>query len=128
VDGGQDIFGQPDAGKMLTISELCDRVRITRRAARFYEQKRLIAPERRGNTRFYSPGVTRQVERIVALKKFGLSLTEIRALLQSSDGGHGLTPSRCLQLIEILKARRERIDTAISELGEIRDILTRQNT
>jgi DNA-binding transcriptional MerR regulator len=114
---------------MLTIRELCDRVGITRRAARFYEQKQLIAPEREGTTRLYSPTVTRQVERIVALKKLGLSLTEIGALLRSSDGGgtHGLTAARCLQLIDTLKTRREQVDTAIRELGEIRDALTRQN-
>jgi DNA-binding transcriptional MerR regulator len=132
VNDGQNTssFEQPGAGKKLTISELCDRTGITHRTARFYEQKRLIASERRGTTRLYSPSVAGQVKRIVALKKFGLSLIEIGTLLRSSDGveSHGLSPARCLQLIERLKARREQVDTAIRELGEIRDILTRQRT
>ena len=36
------------------IGELCEAFGVTARALRFYEDEQLIAPERRGTSRFYS--------------------------------------------------------------------------
>ena len=44
---------KPDA-RLYTIGELCDEFEVTGRALRFYEDERLLSPERRGTQRLYS--------------------------------------------------------------------------
>jgi hypothetical protein len=60
------------------------------------------------------------VEKIVALKKLGLSLSEIDGMLRSrrTRENYGLTPRQCLQLIEKLKTKLEQVDIGIRQLGE----------
>ena len=105
-----------DAG-FLTIREVCQELGVTLRALRFYESKGLIAPKRKTRQRFYH---TRDVERlrtIVKLKSLGLSLREIRELLQSpGDGRYGLTASLCEELIERVSAQRDAAEAALAYL------------
>ena len=85
--------GTADAG-YLTIREVCDELGVTHRTLRFYEAQGLIAPKREPRRRFYYTTDVERLRVIIRLKSVGLSLREIREVLQSpADGPYGLTAS-----------------------------------
>ena len=104
------------------IGELCEAFGVTPRALRFYEDERLIAPERRGTSRFYSDRDRARLSWILRGKRVGFSLNEIRELLDLYDlGDHRqtqrrMTIERCRQRIDALRRQKDDIDATISEL------------
>ena len=104
------------------IGELCEAFGVTPRALRFYEDERLIAPERRGTARLYSDRDRARLSWILRGKRVGFSLNEIRELLDLYDlGDHRetqrrVTIERCRQRIAALKRQKDDIDATISEL------------
>src|SRR3990170_8474636 len=104
------------------IGELCEAFGVTPRALRFYEDERLIAPERRGTSRFYSERDRARLSWILRGKRVGFSLNEIRELLDLYDLGDRrqtqkrVTIERCRQRIAALRRQRDDIDATIAEL------------
>ena len=109
------------------IGELCEAYGVTARALRFYEDERLIFPERRGTARFYSDRDRARLNWILRGKRVGFSLSEIRELLDLYDLGdqrqtqRRVTIERCRQRIETLRRQKSDIDATITE---IEDFLT----
>ena len=107
-----------------TIAELANEFGVTARAIRFYEDKGLIKPTRRGQNRIYSFVDHKRLAWILRGKRVGFSLKEIGDLLDLYDpeGDRYLqalvTLERCQQRIVDLHAQRDDIDTTISELTE----------
>lgn len=105
-----------------SIGELCDEFSVTARALRFYEDERLIAPERRGTTRLYSERDRARLAWILRGKRVGLSLADIKELLDLYDVGDGRktqrlkTIERCQEQVDKLKRQRVDIDATITEL------------
>lgn len=64
-----------------TISELAQEFDITTRTIRFYEEKGLITPERRGNARFYTRADRVRLKLILRGKRLGFSLQESREII-----------------------------------------------
>src|SRR6187455_3431724 len=84
-----------DAG-YLTIREVCDELGVTLRALRFYEAQGLVAPKREPRRRFYYTSDVERLRSVMRLKSVGLSLREIREVVQSpGDGPYGLTANLC---------------------------------
>jgi DNA-binding transcriptional MerR regulator len=108
--------------RTFTIRQLCQEFGCTPRALRFYEDKALLAPARRGMNRVYSPRDRARLQLILRGKRVGLSLAEIGEILdlyEADDGGaqqiaRGLTKYR--ERIVALEAQRRDIDKAIEEL------------
>ena len=105
-----------------SIGELCDEFGVTARALRFYEDEALIAPERRGTQRLYTDRDRARLAWILRGKRVGLSLAEIKELLDLYDVGDGRRTQR-LKTVEICQARVDRlkqqqvdIEAAIDEL------------
>ena len=104
------------------IGELCEAFGVTPRALRFYEDERLIAPERRGTARFYSDRDRARLAWILRGKRVGFSLNEIRELLDLYDlNDHRetqrrVTIERCRRRIDALKRQKDDIDATIDEL------------
>src|SRR3954469_15382215 len=91
----------------LTIAEVCKELGITHRALRFYEGVGLVAPRRDRSRRLYSPRDFERLRAIVRLKQVGLSLREIREVLQSpADGPFGLNQNLCEQAFNRLSVQR----------------------
>ena len=107
-----------------SIGELCDEFSVTARALRFYEDEALIAPERRGTQRLYTDRDRARLAWILRGKRVGLSLADIKELLDLYDVGDGRetqrlkTIERCQQQVDRLKRQRIDIDATISELDE----------
>ena len=113
---------KPEA--VYTIGELCDEFAVTARALRFYEDEALIAPERRGTARFYSERDRSRLAWILRGKRVGLSLADIKELLDLYDVGDGRktqrlkTIERCQAQADKLAAQRIDIDATINELNQ----------
>jgi DNA-binding transcriptional MerR regulator len=106
----------------LPIDDVVRRTGLTSRALRFYEARGLIAPLRtQSGRRWFGPEELERIHRIVALKKAGLSLGDIKRLFdrQPIDLAALLTAQRrrlAGQADEIAGAIRL-IDTALSRIG-----------
>ena len=106
------------------IGELCEAFGVTARALRFYEDEQLIAPERRGTSRFYSERDRARLSWILRGKRVGFSLSEIREMLDLYDVGdqrqtqRRVTIERCRQRIDALKRQKNDIDATITELED----------
>ncbi len=99
----------------MDIALVVRRTGLSARALRFYEARGLLKPLRTASgRRLYGPAELEQINRIVALKKAGLTLAQIQRL-----GG-----SRPLDLAALVAAQIEAIDARSAELAEARALLT----
>ena len=105
-----------------SIGELCDEFGVTARALRFYEDEELIAPERRGTQRLYTDRDRARLAWILRGKRVGLSLADIKELLDLYDIGDGRktqrlkTIERCQARVDSLKRQQVDIDATLKEL------------
>ena len=112
-----------------SIGEMCDEFAVTARALRFYEDEELIAPERRGTARLYTDRDRARLAWILRGKRVGLSLADIKELLDLYDVGDGRetqrlkTIDRCQEQVDRLAAQRVDIDATIAELSEFISLL-----
>ena len=112
-----------------SISELAQEFALTTRAIRFYEDQGLLAPTRSGRTRVYGPRERTRLKLILRGKRLGLSLGEIRELLDLYDTNVDQVPQlrKFLEVLEerraLLLQQREDIDAVLAEV----DGLLRQN-
>ena len=116
-----------------SIGELCDEFGVTARALRFYEDEALIAPERRGTQRLYTDRDRARLAWILRGKRVGLSLAEIKELLDLYDIGDGRRTQRlktvetCQARVDSLKRQRVDIDATIKELEGFIDLVKAQD-
>ena len=108
--------------RFYSIGEMGDEFGVTARALRFYEDEALIAPERRGTARLYTDRDRARLAWILRGKRVGLSLADIKELLDLYDIGDGRrtqrlkTLERCQGQVDKLKRQRLDIDATIKEL------------
>lgn len=89
-----------------TIAELATEFGITARAIRFYEDRGLITPSRKGNRRVYSPRDRVRLRLILRGKRVGLTLDEVREVIDFYDLGRDEIGQLQL-LLDKLRRRRE---------------------
>jgi len=125
ISNGKDKM-DPD---IFTIGELSYAFDVTHRTLRYYEDKGLISPIRRGNTRLYTRRDRARLRLVLMGKKVGFSLEEIKEMLDLYD----LKDGQLLQLksslekfnkqIDNLNTQKLEIENAINELSRNRDIV-----
>ena len=107
-----------------TIRQLCVEFKVTARALRFYEDKGLLSPKRDGLNRVYGYRDRARLILILRGKRVGLSLSEIREILDlySAEDGGAAQNARSLkkfrERVAAFEAQREDIDHAIAELKQ----------
>ncbi len=112
----------PRPERSFSIRQLCQEFNCTPRALRFYEGKGLLAPGRQGLNRIYSHKDRGRLQLILRGKRVGLSLSEIREILQLYDKRDGGVAQRAKALSKFrerlitLGQKREEIDQAMDEL------------
>ena len=105
-----------------SISELAREFDVTPRAIRFYEDQGLLAPRREGQRRIYSPRDRTRLKLTLRGKRLGLSLSEIRDLIDMYEPGRDARPQleRFLAVLESHKSsllqQRDDIEAQLSEI------------
>ena len=113
----------PSEKQRYTISELAGLYSVTARAIRFYEDKGILAPSRKGQARFYSERDRVRLGFVVRGKRVGFALADIKELLDLYDQQNGplrqkrAAIDRFRDHIGQLEAQRNDINEAISEIG-----------
>jgi len=113
------------ADGLFTITDLAREFDITTRTIRFYEDEGLIAPQRRGQTRLFSPRDPPRLKLILRGKRLGFSLSEIREIIDLYDAEPGEIGQLRFFLTKIAERRavleRQRADIAetLDELAEV---------
>jgi DNA-binding transcriptional MerR regulator len=95
-----------DQDRTWTVREIADDLGVTTRSLRFWEAEGLIVPERRGTVRVFHPRDHARVRLILRGKRFGMSLPEIRELVEMYDGASS--------------SERRQLELLLARLGEIR--------
>jgi len=114
-----------DVSELLTIGEVARLYGVTLRALRFYEQRGLLTPIRRGGARFYDDAQKLRLQMILKGKHLGFTLSEITDLL-AAETGHKqesseftLDEKMVLSQLRHLEERRSDLDQAIAELRAV---------
>lgn len=101
-------------GRTWSVGALATELGVTTRTLRFYEAEGLIAPERRGTSRLYHARDRARMRLILRGKRFGMSLPEIREIVDMYDGA--------------ATSEARQLETLLTRLGEIeRDLRDRQH-
>jgi DNA-binding transcriptional MerR regulator len=108
-----------------SIAELAAAYGVTLRTIRFYEDKGLLTPERRGTARLYHPRDKVRLGLILRGKRLGFSLDEISTIVDMYDAEPGEEGQLVYLLDQIgsrraeLEQRRRDIDETLVELAEV---------
>ena len=117
---GRDIF---------TIRDLAKEFGVSARTLRFYEEKGLLDPARRGEQRLYSRRDRARLAYVIAGKTVGFSLEEVREMLDLYDLGDGQVTQLKVALakfgerIERLERQKSDIDRVVAELTRASDAM-----
>lgn len=101
------------------IAELAREFDVTTRTIRFYEDKGLITPLRKGQRRVYQPRDRVRLKLIMRGKRLGFSLEEIREMIDLYD----VDPTEVAQLRLFLQKIRERKEHLSQQQRDIAAIL-----
>ena len=126
---GPGEIGNPKAGGVapsarLTITELAQEFDITPRAIRFYEDKGLLTPQRAGRNRVYAQRDRTRLKLTLRGKRLGLSLQEIKQLVDMYDSPSDTVPQlqAFLQVLSVhrtlLEQQREDIEITLTEIAQ----------
>ena len=91
-----------------SISELAREFDVTPRAIRFYEAEGLLAPRREGQRRIYTPRDRTRLKLTLRGKRLGLTLAEIRELIDMYEPGRDERP-QLERFREVLEAHRRQL-------------------
>jgi DNA-binding transcriptional MerR regulator len=108
-----------------SIAELASEYDVTLRTIRFYEDRGLLTPERRGTVRVYHPRDRVRLGLILRGKRLGFSLDEIATIVDMYDAEPGEEGQLVYLLDQIhtrraeLEQRRRDIEETLLELSEV---------
>ena len=130
---GPDLAGpieadDPNASK-LSIAEMSESFGVTLRALRFYEEKGLLRPERKGARRFYGTRDVGRMKVILQAKRLGLTLVEIREIISLLEGRTGrigqlkVLRDMCSKQDDLLQEQFAQIEEQVKEMrGVVKDL------
>jgi DNA-binding transcriptional MerR regulator len=108
-----------------TIAQVAEEFGITHRTIRFYEDRGLINPERRGTHRLFHPRDRVRLELVLRGKRLGFDLEQIRRIVDMYDqdvGERGQMEYLLQQIVARraeLEQRRRDIEQTLAELDEV---------
>jgi len=112
------------------IGDLAREFNVSLRTLRFYEDRGLITPKRKGMTRLYSSRDRARFALILKGKKMGFTLSEIQAMVDAEDaleyhdeGDLHMPIEQVEEQIRNLEAQKQDIERALLELKRRQRIL-----
>ena len=103
-----------------TITELAREFDLTPRAIRYYEDQGLISPERAGQNRVYSKRDRTRLKLTLRGRRLGLSLAEIRELIDLYDVSHDQR-TQLSKFLAVLAARRAALEQQREDIVAVLD-------
>ena len=103
------------AAKTFTITELAAEFDVTPRAIRFYEDVGLLEPQRAGRNRVYSQRERTRLKLTLRGKRLGLSLQEIKQLVDMYDSPSDTAPQLEAFLV-VLRNHRTQIELQLEDI------------
>lgn len=103
-----------------TISQLSKEFAITTRSIRFYEDQGLLSPQRDGQKRIYSSHDRTWLKLICRGKRLGLSLTEIRQILDMYDSSASNNAQQLLAFIDKIKLRKAALEQQMLDISALK--------
>ena len=114
----------PGTARTYTIPELAAEFDVTSRAIRFYEDVGLLQPQRAGRNRVYSAGDRTRLKLTLRGKRLGLTLLEIKQLVDLYEAGTDQAPQLRAFLgvlgahRQALEQQREDIEVTLAEIAQ----------
>ena len=109
--------------KSYSISELSQEFDVTTRTLRFYEEKGLLAPTRKGQSRIYAARDRARLKLILRGKRLGLTLEESRDIILMYDS----TSTNKKQMQALIKKIREKRMQLQQQLKDLEGMLVDLN-
>lgn len=113
-------------GRTYSISELAEEFAVTTRTLRFYEDKGILSPERKGTARVYAERDRVRLRLALRGKRLGFSLDDCREIIELYDPIPGNKVRQLKRLQEkiaehreILLGKRADIDVTLANMNEI---------
>jgi DNA-binding transcriptional MerR regulator len=105
-----------------SISDLAREFEVTTRTIRFYEDEGLLTPERRGQTRIYTPRDRVLLKLILRGKRLGFSLAECRELFDLYDPERG-NQAQYQHMLNKINERRQALTQQLRDIQLMQDEL-----
>ena len=106
-----------------TITDLAREFGLTTRAIRFYEDQGLLSPQRAGRSRIYGNRDRVRLKLTLRGKRLGLSLSEIRELIDMYDAKIG-DRAQLERFIEVLEKRRGALEQQREDIEAVLEEIT----
>ena len=103
------------APRSFTITELAAEFDVTPRAIRFYEDVGLLEPQRSGRNRVYSQRERTRLKLTLRGKRLGLSLQEIKQLVDMYDSPSDTAP-QLEAFLTVLRNHRKQIELQLEDI------------
>ena len=122
VKGQEEKDKKDPRSETYSITQLCREFNVTPRALRFYEQKGLLSPSRRGWTRIFNYRDRARLKLILRGKKVGFTLAEIKEMLDLYNLKDGqlaqlkLASRKMAERLVALRQQRVELEEAIEDL------------
>jgi DNA-binding transcriptional MerR regulator len=120
MDTDMDMGAGMDTGvdaSTWSIAELAVAYGVTLRTIRFYEDKGLLTPERRGTARVYHPRDKVRLGLILRGKRLGFTLDEIATIVDMYDAEPG-EEGQLVYLLEQIGSRRAELEQRRRDINE----------
>jgi len=98
-----------------SISDLAQEFDITTRTIRFYEEKGLLKPDRKGNNRSYSAADRVKLKLILRGKRLGFTLEESRGIIEMYNPSQDNT-EQLQTMIGVIRDKRNQLEQQLHDL------------
>jgi DNA-binding transcriptional MerR regulator len=107
-----------DCSALLTVRDAAERLGVTPRTLKYYEERGLVSPTRsEGRYRLYDEEDLKRFARILRLRSLGFSLHSITEMLkrplEPADGGHRFSTESLQQIRDAIAQQVEALDARI---------------
>lgn len=110
--------------EFFSISDLARDFDVTLRTIRFYEEQGLIEPQRDGRQRVFNRRDRARLKLILRGKRIGLSLSDIRDILDLYEQAHD-EASQSQKLLDLVLERRRQLEEQRRDIDAVLEEITR---
>ena len=108
----------PMAKQTYSISDLAQELDVPTRTIRFSEEQGMLAPQRRGQERIYSPRDRVSLKLILRGKRLGFSLAECKTLIELYDPQAG-NKKQLNSMLELIAERRRQLEQQLLDIRQM---------